>query len=397
MFSKILGGTLLIVGTSLGAGMLALPVVTSAGGYFHSLWLFFGIWLTTMFAAFLMLEVNLWLPERSNLISMARSTLGFPGQVITWLTYLLLLFSLLAAYIAGGSDLLHSIFSTFNIHTPHWFDAVLFTVILGAIIFKGIAIVDWTNRGLMSIKMIAYVVLIALIVPHIHLDNLETGHFWLLSSAVMVVITSFGYSVIIPSLRTYFNSNVNALRIAIALGSLTSLICYLAWDLVVQGSILSTGSNGLIHMAVSGHATNDLATALSTRLNSNAISKAAHIFTSICITTSFLGVGLCMSDFLSDGMRIKKEGKNRWIVMLGAFGPPLAIILFYPAGFIVGLRYAGLFCVILLLLMPALMAWSGRYIKKTASGYRVWGGRPVLFLSIIISIILAGYGTMHLL
>ena len=32
MKSKIFGGVLLIIGTSLGAGMLALPLVTAAGG-----------------------------------------------------------------------------------------------------------------------------------------------------------------------------------------------------------------------------------------------------------------------------------------------------------------------------------------------------------------------------
>ena len=397
MFSKIFGGTLLIVGTSIGAGMLALPIVTSAGGYLHSLWLFFGVWVITVFAAFILLEVNLWHPEKSNLISMARDTLGVPGQIITWLIYLLLLYSLLSAYIAGGSDLLHGIFLAFRIHTAGWVDSVLFTVILGSIVYKDILVVDWTNRGLMTIKMVSYVLLIVLIMPHVKITDLETGHFWLLSSAVMVVVTSFGYSIIIPSLRTYFNSNVNALRITIALGSLVSLACYLAWDFVVQGSIMGMGSGGLIHMAVSGHATSDLTSALSSQLNSEAISRAAHIFTSVCITTSFLGVSLCLTDFLSDGMGVRKVGAGRWLVMLVAFAPPLIVVLLYPAAFIIGLRYAGLFCVVLLLLIPALMAWSGRYIKKIASGYQVFGGRLLLFLSIVVSVILLIYGTMYLL
>ena len=175
------------------------------------------------------------------------------------------------------------------------------------------------------------------------------------------------------------------------------MLCYVALDLVVQGSILGAGTGGLIHMAVSGHATSDLTTALSTQLNSAWVSKAARIFTTVCVTTSFLGVALCLTDFLSDGMKVKKVGKGRWLVMLVTFGPPLAAIIFYPSGFILGLRYAGVFCVILLILIPILMTWSGRYIQKTASGYEVWGGRPVLFLSLIVSLILLVYGIMHLL
>jgi len=394
--SRIIGGTLLIVGTSLGAGMLALPVVTAAGGFLHSLWLFLGMWLVTVFAAFLLLEVNLWLPERSNLISMARATLGVPGQVITWLTYLLFLYSVLSAYIAGGSDLLHSVLLAFHIATPEWLDTLLFTAILGTIVIKGILVVDWANRGLMTIKMLAYVILVALIMSHVHFKNLEGGRFWLLSSAVMVTVTAFGYSIIIPSLRTYFNSNVKALRITIALGSFVTLVCYLAWDFVVQGSIASVGTGGLIHMAISGHVATDLTKALSTQLYSEGISKAAHIFTSVCITTSFLGVSLCLTDFLSDGMKVKKTGMGLWLVVAATFGPPVVIIVFYPAGFILGLRYAGVFCVMLLLLLPALMTWSGRYITKIASGYKVKGGAAALLLAIIVPAILLVFGIMHL-
>jgi len=393
MGSKILGSVLLIVGTSLGAGMLALPVVTAAGGYWHSLWLFFGIWLLTVFTAFLLLEVNLWLPERTNLISMAKSTLGTFGQIITWLTYLLLLYSLLSAYIAGGSDLLHNVLQLFRIDSPPWLDATLFTFVLGAVVYNGIKVVDWTNRGLMAIKLTAYVILIILVTPYVKFQNLEIGHFPLLSSAIMVVITSFGYSIIIPSLRTYFDSNVAALRITVALGSLIVLICYLAWDFVVQGSLVSGGAQGLIHMAVSGHATSDLTIALSTQLHNARISKAAHIFASVCITTSFLGVSLCLTDFLADGFHVAKVGLARWGIMGGAFLPPLIIVLFYPAAFIIGLRYAGVFCVLLLMLIPGLMAWSGRYMKNMASGYQVWGGKTILLGSIIISALLLVYGT----
>ncbi|MCB1827693.1 MAG: tryptophan/tyrosine permease, partial [Coxiellaceae bacterium] len=241
MKSKIFGGVLLIVGTSLGAGMLALPLVTAAGGYGHSLWLFLATWLLTVFAAFLLLEVTLWLPEETNLISMARATLGLPGQLLTWFIYLLLLYSLLSAYISGGSDLLQGILASFHIKTPDWVDSIIFTAILGGIVYHDIKVVDWTNRLLMIVKMSAYVILVLLILPHVHLHHLAGGQFMLLSSAVMVVVTAFGYSVIIPSLRRYFNSNVSALRLTIALGSFGALLCYLLWDFVVQGSVSSGG------------------------------------------------------------------------------------------------------------------------------------------------------------
>ncbi|WP_328287250.1 aromatic amino acid transport family protein, partial [Legionella pneumophila] len=102
--SKLIGGILLIVGTSIGGGMLALPVSTAEVGFTNSLFFLFFCWLVMTAGALLILEVNLRLPAGSNMISMAKSTLGLPGQVIAWITYLLLLYTLLAAYISGGSD-----------------------------------------------------------------------------------------------------------------------------------------------------------------------------------------------------------------------------------------------------------------------------------------------------
>src|SRR3990167_3617578 len=106
---KLIGSILLIVGTSIGAGMLALPIATAQLGFMGSLILLFACWFIMTAGAFTILEVNLWLPQNSNLISMARATIGPWGQIIAWVTYLLLLYSLLCAYIAGGSDLFHDL------------------------------------------------------------------------------------------------------------------------------------------------------------------------------------------------------------------------------------------------------------------------------------------------
>ena len=395
MKSKFIGGVLLIVGTSIGGGMLALPMAAAAGGFFHSMLLFLGAWLVTVLAAFYILEANLWLPEGTNLVSMAKVTLGKAGQLVTWFAYLLLLYSLLSAYIAGGTDLLHNLLLLAHINSPRWLAAALFVIILGAVLYYGVRAVDWANRGLMSTKLIAYFLLVVLITPHINVSTLQGGQVLLLSGAVMVVITSFGYATIVPTLRSYFKSNVNALRLTIAIGSLVPLICYLLWDMVVQGSIASNGAHGLIHMAGSSHAVSDLTTALSTRLNSQTISGLTHFFTSICIATSFLGVSLCLSDFLTDGLKIGRSVSGRFFIVGLTLLPPLAIILFYPDAFIMGLSYAGIFCVVLLMLLPALMVWSGRYVKKMANGYEVMGGKFFIIFEIVIAITLLVFATVH--
>ncbi|HSW71008.1 MAG TPA: aromatic amino acid transport family protein, partial [Gammaproteobacteria bacterium] len=254
---KLLGSILLIVGTSIGAGMLGLPIVAAELGFSGSLLLLFGCWLIMTVSAFLILEVNLWLPQNNNLISMAKATLGPFGQIISWLTYLLLLYSLLCAYIAGGSDLFYSLFAMKGIELSQQTAAILFTIIFGSIVFLGIRSVDQVNRWLILLKFSAYFILVALLFPFISLDKLSSGNLAHLSSAaaITVTITSFGFAIIIPSLRVYFSGNIPKLKTALLIGSLIPLFIYIIWDLVIMGVIPLQGKESLVSILHSANST----------------------------------------------------------------------------------------------------------------------------------------------
>jgi tyrosine-specific transport protein len=385
---KVLGGILIILGTSIGAGMLALPISTYNENYIMTLGLLVASWLSMTFGALAILEVNLWLPEDSNLVSMAKATLGRSGQLAAWFTCLFLLYSLLCAYISGVGDILHSLLLAINIPIPEAFAAILPVIILGAIVYRGIYSVDLVNRGLMSVKMLTLLILIAAIMPHVETHNLFVGGYGLHTSILMVMITSFGYALIIPSLRTYFKSDVKKLRTIIIIGSCIPLVVYALWVTVIQGIIPRYGSDGLEAIANSSHATSLLITITCNNIHSLWLEKIVNVFISICAVTSFLGVAICLADFIADGLGLKKAGKNNIIIYTLTFLPPLLIVILAPGIFIKALSYAGMFCVILLMLLPLLMLYSGRYIKNIAHGYKIYGGKTIVICGLFISIIL---------
>src|SRR5690348_7302081 len=107
MFSKpsSFSGALLVAGTSIGAGMLALPVVTALGGFFPSLFVYVLCWLFMTCTGLLMLEICLLMPPGANLVSMAQKYLGRFGEVLAWVLYLFLFYCLSVAYVSGGGSL----------------------------------------------------------------------------------------------------------------------------------------------------------------------------------------------------------------------------------------------------------------------------------------------------
>ena len=392
--NKIIGGILLIVGTSIGGGMLALPVATAKSGLLYTSILFVGIWLVMSFCAFLVLETNLWLPAGSNLISMASKTLGPWGAVISWITYLGLLYTLLCVYISGGTDIFHSIVNYF-VDIPLWVSTVLFTLIFGFIVYKGIQVVDYINRGLMLLKFCLYLLLIFSILPHVKIEHFYSGHAQFLVASLMVVITSYGFAIVIPSLRSYLDSDIKKLRLIVFVGTLIPLLIYILWEAAILGALPVTGKHSLQYLLKSGHTTSELGSSLAAYINNAYIPRFANFFASICVATSFLGVALSLTDFLSDGLHIIKKGLGKIEITIIAFLPPLIIILFYPKAFIAALSIAGIFVVILLITLPVLMVWSGRYIKKFPSQFTTPGGKLALVLTLLVSLFVLTIGIIE--
>lgn len=367
--------------------MLALPVSTAEVGFSNSLFFLLFCWAVMTAGALLVLEVNLRLPAGSNMISMAKSTLGLPGQIIAWITYLFLLYTLLAAYISGGSDVFSSLLNKANIDLPNWITSIIFTAIFSLVVYKGIRSVDYVNRGLMFGKLGIYVLLVAIISPHISPLGLVGGSARAFTGTLMILVTSFGFASIVPSLRDYFEDDIHTLRRVILFGSLIPLFCYILWDAVIMGVVSREGDNGLIALMNSEHATSGLTEALNQSVQSQWISGFFGFFTSICMITAFLGVSLGLFDFLADGLKLKKSGHQGKYTLALTFIPPLAVVLFNPGIYLHALSYAGICCVVLLLLLPSIMAWKGRKTCLLGPESRmVPGGNPSLGIIAIIAV-----------
>lgn len=386
--SKFIGGLLLIVGTSIGGGMLALPVSMAEVGFTNSIFFLILCWLVMTIGALLILEVNLRLPAGSNMISMAKLTLGLPGQIIAWLSYLLLLYTLLAAYISGGSDVLNGLLSQINLNSPNWLTSLAFTGIFSIVVYNGIRSVDYVNRGLMFGKLGVYLILVVIISPHMSISSLTNGSMQAITGSLMILITSFGFASIIPSLREYFDDDIKTLRKVVLLGSLVPLSCYILWDAVIMGVVQREGADGLMALMSNEHATTGLTKSLSNAVHNQWITGFFSFFTSICMITAFLGVSMGLYDFLADGLKLKKMGMQGKSTLLLTFMPPLAMVLFQPGIYMHALGYAGICCVILLLLLPAVMTWRVRKIDPTGGLWLVPGGNISLALITLSALLL---------
>lgn len=369
MNTKAIGGILLLVGTSLGAGMLALPLALAKVGFFYSVVLSCLCWFVMYLGARFILEVNLAFEPGSHLISMAKERLGWPGQLLAWVSCLCLMYSLLSSYIAGGSDMLKRLLQQYGAHLPNAVSTLLFTLLFGGIVYAGIRTVDYVNRGLMFGKLAIFLLVVSLMSPEIKLPHLHGGEVSSIPDCLMILIVSFGFASIVPSLRYYFRDDIPLLKRVLFWGSLIPLICYVIWNAVIMGVLPAEGEHSLSALSQRVHPLSGLIEGLQAAVGLGWIEKFFTLFTIICLLTAFLGVSLGLFDFLADGLKLKKRGLQGLGVYLATFIPPMLLVIFKPGIYMHALSYAGRFCVLLLLLLPSLMllrSLQQSYVTKVA-------------------------------
>ena len=374
----VFGGTLLVAGTTIGGGMLALPVLTSLGGFVPSLVIYFCCWAFMAGTGLLFLEVSQWTKQESNIVTMADKTLGTPGKVAAWILYLFLFYCLTLAYVVGCGDLVSKSLSG---SIPTSAGSFIFVAIFAPFVFLGTKVVGKLNIYLVAALAFFYFTFVFLGFRFIKLELLSYSNWSLSLKALPIAFTAFAYQGIIPSLLQYMDNDQLKVRKAIIIGSFIPLVAYIIWQGLILGIVPTYGPGGLAQALENG---DNAVYPLKNFIQSSWVYPIGQCFAFFALLTSFLGVTLGLLDFLADGLQIKKTKTNRFLLCCLIFIPTLFMGFLQPGLFLQALDYAGGFgCSLLLGLLPILMVWRGRYYLGFKSTYTVPGGKSLLILMLL--------------
>lgn len=352
------GGVLLIVGTSVGAAVLALPVTTAHLGFWGATSTYMICWLFMTIGALCILEANLCTGYGTNMITMAETFLGKAGKWITWITYLILFYALTSAYLSGASAWVMHWFGSLKVAISSHTAAIIGVVFLSAIILMGTHVTDLFNRLLMLGLIGSFVMLGVIATPHLDGNLLMSTHNTLDVFQLPLIITAFGFAIIVPTLADYLHGNANQLYRVILWGSIIPLLLYILWQVMIVGIIPATGEHSLLAIKESGSPATEIPKQLDAYLSHPFITQGMNVFSICALFSSILGVCLSLFDFLADGFHISKNHFGKAILAGCTFVPPLIFVSIFPNGFIMALSFAGIFVAILLGILPAMMVWS---------------------------------------
>ncbi|KAL6196025.1 hypothetical protein ACLB2K_031642 [Fragaria x ananassa] len=371
----------LVAGTTVGAGILAIPAVTQESGFLATAITCVFCWAYMVATGLLVAEVNIntmsQLGSTSvSLVSMAMRTLGDVGvQIVCW-TYIFIHYALLVAYVARSSEIL-----TKFVGIPLWESATLFSLVLGGICYFGSQrFIGAVNGVLVTGIIISFAALVAVASGYLQWSALLKANFQAVPMSIPIIILSFVYQNVVPVLCTDLEGDLSKVRTSIVLGTTIPLILFLVWDAVILGTITH------VEMG-SGKIMDPLQLLESTNV---AVGPIVEVFSIFAISTSYIGFVLGLCDFLSD--LLKLPAGQSWPVLPYLFTliPPVVLSLLDPEIFFKALDFAGTYGVLLLFgILPAVMSWSDRYSSSSIAvkvPRLVPGGRFTL------SLIVAGAG-----
>ncbi|MBG5918266.1 tyrosine transporter TyrP [Providencia stuartii] len=388
MKNRTLGSVFIVAGTTIGAGMLAMPIAAAGNGSMVSLVMLFALWALMCYTALLLVEVYQHESSETGIGSVAQRYLGSGGKFITGFSMMFLMYALTAAYVSGAGEIITSnLKSSLSIEMADWMGIVIFTIIGGGVVCFGTSSVDFINRILFAAKIVFLVIILALMLPHVEQQNLLSAptEQVLILSAIPVFFTSFGFHGSVPSIVKYMGGDVKKLRIIFIIGSAIPLIAYILWQIATLGSISTTTFVGIL---AENSGLNGLLDAIRNVVMSARTEFIAQMFMSLALATSFLGVALGLFDFLADLFKRQDNMSGRIQTGLLTFLPPLVFALFYPKGFIMALGFAAIALSILALLLPSALAFKSRL--RNERKYQVTGGALALVIVFLCGIIVIG-------
>ncbi len=402
---SVLGSTALIAGTTVGAGILALPAVTLPSGIVPSTSGLIAVWLYALVSGLLVAEVTL-----NTIRTEGRSSIGFLGVVekilgklgarIAGGAYLFMHYALLVAYITKGGEILGSAAAkVWGVQIlPMWVGTTTFTLLFGGIMYLGREkFIEKLNSAFVGIVILSFLGLLFLGGRHIQNTQLLFQNWNALGSAISVMSVALFFQNVVPLVVTQLEGDAGKIRQSIFIGSVIPLIMFLAWNAVILGSI----SPDILHGTSDGRSVFDPLQILRAGGAGEWLGVLVSIFSEFAIATSFIGFVYGLLDLFKDiFLPAQRQLSSRLPLYSLVLFPPMTLGTLNPSIFFTALDYTGTFSISVLGgIIPALMSWKQRQEQENSDSVNqplVPGGKVTLIVIIGVALAMIGRQIMSI-
>ncbi|PIN00927.1 Amino acid transporter [Handroanthus impetiginosus] len=373
------GAVALIIGTSIGSGILALPKKTSPAGLLPSSISMTMCWAFLLIEALLLVEINVGLLRKKkakleddeleviSIRTMAQETLGEWGGSLATITFVFFGYTSMIAYCSKSGEILHRL-----TNFPESISGIIFTFLFtGLISLGGTRATDQVNQWLTAsmIGLLIAIEVLAIVFGGWSGFEGSSGDWQKVPATLPVMIFALVYHDIAPVVCAYLGGDLTRIRASVLVGSIVPLLAILIWDAIALG--LSNQADQV---------SDPVELLLSVRWSG--VPLMVEAFSLLAVGTSLIGSLLSFSEFFKEQLNklsldspseqlVEKQNsfyhirtwweKNKSSVTATAMvvAPSLLVSTTVPDAFSAATDIAGGYCMTMLYgVLPPAMAWA---------------------------------------
>ncbi|HGJ5876914.1 MAG TPA: tryptophan permease [Arsenophonus sp.] len=385
---SILGGAMIISGTTVGAGMFSIPIVTSGVWFTGSIVLLVYTWACMFFSGLMILETNMNYPSGASFHTMVKDLFGARWNLLNSISIAFVLYILTYAYISAGRSIItHNLNKIISINHP--IAGLLFSLLIAFVVWLSTKAVDRLSTILIGGMFFTFVLSVSGMFNSASSTILFNKNILYINYlpyafiALPYLLTSFGYHGNVPGLVKYYHKESKAVVLSLLYGTFIALVIYILWQYAIQGNIPRAAFKQIIS---EGGNIDSLLKQMDLATSNNIIKQCLNLFSYMALASSFLGVSLGLFDFIADFFKFKDNSQGRLKSALVTFIPPNLLALYYPDGFIYAIGFAGLAATIWAVIVPAMMARASRK-KFPEAVYHAPGGNLLIYFVILFGLL----------
>lgn len=390
---------LLVAGTCIGGGTIALPIVLAKIGIIPSILITLFIWLLNYYPSLIGAELNLRSDRGLSLGALGNYFSGTCTQIIGELSVKLFSYAALTMHLCGTSSIIQKLLEKYFQYDISIFAIETFMAILGIILlsfsFKFISLV---NNMMFSGFILVFAILLISMFKFLDYKNMP----WILSPSFSdilcvcpVIFASYGYQLVLHTIRDYCGKDPMTIKQGIFAGSIIPTAVYMIWPIVSLSVIFAMNPEFFTQMNSSKIEVGIFIKELSNISSLPSFQLLVWLMAILAILTSYVGVGIGLAESIN--FSLEDHIKSQFIRKLSAatitIVPAYIVAVIVPDAFVKILGFLGAILVAIGILIPAYLIFKigigkklyYKELKKWPIIISIAGGIIIMFAEIFLN------------
>lgn len=389
---KQITSILLVAGTCIGGGTIAIPMVLAKLGIMPSIIITILMWLLNYYPSLVGAELNLRSEQGLSLGELGKNFFGKGAQIIGEISVKVLSYAALTMYLCGASSIIQKLVEEYFRCEVSIIIIETCIAITGMILLLyPLKIISAVNNLIFSGLIIVFLTLLGIMMGFTDYTNMP----WIVNptprdvlSVCPVIFASFGYQLILHTLRDYCEKDAKILKRSIFIGSSIPALIYIVWSITSLSAVFRANPDFFALTVAGKIGVGEFVKELANISSFSHFQVMVWWMSIFAILTSFIGVsiGLAGSLNLTLKKRIKVVAMRKLSASIITVMSAYIIAAIIPNAFIKILGFTGAMVVVIGILLPVYLLFKNGIEKLHYSELKKFP----LVLCVIAGIIVMG-------